>query len=113
MSRSNNVCLVKVSHLLCFKVRIWLIITIALGLSSTCLSMTREDSGNGWDRWNIVNLPLLEFPMNDLCTNASKGRTAGLVRLQFFSDGENLFNYMPEFLCKYTLGFQQLLIDCL
>ena len=94
VSRSNKVCLMKVSNLLCSKARIWLTVVISLDLNSTCLSVTRENSGNSGNRWDIANLSLRKLPMDNLSSNAREGRTSGLVRFQFLPDGEDLFNHM-------------------
>ena len=111
VSWPNQVCLMKVSHLLCFKIRIGLIIVISFGLNSTSLSMTRENPGNTGDRWNIVNLPLFEFPVDNLCPNTSKGRSSGLVSFQFCSDRKYLFDHMirgfsPDSFWSTTLVFE-------
>src|SRR4030042_2783543 len=111
ISWPNQVCLMKVSHLLCFKIRIGLIIVISFGLNSTSLSMTRENPGNTGDRWNIANLPLFEFPVDNLCPNTSKGRSSGLVSFQFCSDRKYLFDHMirgfsPDSFWSTTLVFE-------
>jgi len=92
ISWSNKVCLMEVSHLPGLNVRIWLIIAIPLGLVSLSLPMTRENIGNSRDRWNMGNLSLLKFPMDNLSSNAGESRTSGSVRLQLFPDGEYLIN---------------------
>lgn len=113
VSRSNKVCLMKVSKLLCSKAGIWLTVVISFDLNSTCLSVTRENSGNSWNRWDIANLSLRKLPMDDLSTNAREGRTRSFVRFQFFPDGEDLFNHMlrgfsPDILWCTTLVFESL-----
>jgi len=92
ISWANKVCLMEVSHLLGLNVRIWLIIAIPLGLVSLSLPVTRENIGNSRDRWNMGNLSLLKFPMDNLSSNARESRTSGSVRLQLFPDGEYLLN---------------------
>ena len=111
ISRSNKVCLMNVPHILCLNVRIGLIIVISFGLNSTSFSVTRENPGNTGNRWNIANLPLFEFPMDNLCPNTSKGRSSGLVSFQFCSDGKYLFNHMlgsfsPDTLWGTTFIFE-------
>src|SRR3990172_2552530 len=92
MSGSNKVCLMQVSHLLCLNVRIRLIIAVSFWLNLASLSVTRENIGNSGDRWNVTNLSLFKLPLDNLCPNSREGRTAGLMRFQFFPDRENLFN---------------------
>lgn len=94
ISRPNNVCLMEVTHFLCLKVRIRLIIAISFGLNFTSLTVTREDPGDSRNGWNFTNLSLFKLPMDNLCTNSRESRTTSPVRLQFFSNGENLFNQM-------------------
>lgn len=93
VSRSNKVCLMEVSHPLCFNVRIWLSIAISFSLSSPCLPLTRENLSNSRNRWNIMNLSLFELPMYSLCSNAREGKTTSFVRFQFFPDRKYLFNH--------------------
>jgi len=93
MSGSHKVCLMKVSNLLCLEIRIRLLIAISFGLSSFCLSITRENFSNGRDGGDVSNLPLLELPVDDLGSNAREGRTSGLVNFQLRSNGKNLFNH--------------------
>jgi len=91
---SHKVCLMEVSHLLGLNVRIWLITAISFGLVSLSLPMTRENIGNSRDRWNMANLSLFKFPMDNLSSDARESRTSGSVRLQLFPDGEYLLNQM-------------------
>jgi len=57
VSWSNNVCLMKVSNIICLKVRIRLII-ISSGFSFMGLSIPTENFSNGRDGGDISNLPL-------------------------------------------------------
>src|SRR4030067_2332288 len=92
ISWSHNICLMEVSQILSFKVRIRLVIATFFVFNSSCLSMTRENPCNSGKRWDILNLFLLKFPMNNLCPNSREVGTTGLVRLQLFPNCKNLFS---------------------
>lgn len=89
---SNNICLMEVSHLFCFKVRIRLVIVTSSWFNFTCLSITKKYPCNSRDGRNITNLSLLKLPVNNLCSNSRELGTTGFMRFQFFPDRENLFN---------------------
>ncbi len=93
ISWSHKVGLMEVSYLLSLKVRIRLPRTV-LPLSPFIASfpVSGKNSSNGRNRRNIPNLLPLKFPMNNLCSNSTKGRTARLVGFQFFSYRKYLFN---------------------
>ena len=92
ISRANEVCLVEISHILCLEIWIRLIIAISFGLSFGCFPITREYIGNSRDRGNIFNLSLVEFPVDDFCSNSRESGAASFVIHQFLSDGEYLFD---------------------
>ena len=92
ISGANNVCLMKLSHLLCFKIGIRLIVAISFRLLFSSLSMTGKDFSNSRNSRDIFNLSTYKLPMNNLCPDPREGRTAALMRIQFLPDGENLFN---------------------
>jgi hypothetical protein len=92
ISRSHQVCLMKVAHPFCLNGRIGLMIAITFSFNSAGLSIAREDPGNRGNRWNSANSSLGKLPMNNLCSNSREGRTPARVRLQFFSDGQ----YFPD-----------------
>jgi len=111
ISGAHKVCLMEVSHLLSFKVGIRLVIATFFGFNSSCLSMTRENPCNSGKRWDISNLSLLKFPMNNLCSNSREVGTTGLVRFQLFSNGKDLFNQTvrslsPDSFRRTTLIFE-------
>ncbi len=94
VSRSHKVCLMKVSHLFCFEGGIRLIIAISFWRAFSNSSMPGKNPGNSGDGWHITKLSLFKLPVNNLCPNAREGRTVCSVRLQFFSNAEDLFNHM-------------------
>ncbi len=92
ISRANEVCLMEVSHLLCLAIWIRLIIAVPFGLRFCCFPITREYLGDSRDGGNILNLSLLEFPVDNLCTNARESRSVSFMTLQLFPDGKYLFD---------------------
>lgn len=94
VSGTHEVCLMEVSHILCFAIRVWLGVVLSFRLISFRLSMTGETSLNGRDGRNPTNSSLLKLPMDNFCTNAGEGRTIGLVRLQLVADGEEFLDHM-------------------
>ena len=94
VSRSNKVCLMKVSNLFCLNGRIRLIIVISFWRAFSNSSIPGKNPGNCGDGWHITNLSLFKLPKNNLCPNTREDRTSGLVRFQFLPDGEDLFNHM-------------------
>jgi len=94
VSWSNKVCLMEISNPLRLNIWIRLVIVVSFFLDSSCLPMSRENSGNCRDRGDFTNTSLHELPVNNLCPNAREGRTACPVRLQFFSNAEDLFKHM-------------------
>lgn len=103
ISRTNKVCLVEVSHLLCLGIWVRLIIAVPFRLGFACFPMFREHIGNSGDRGNIFDLSVLKLPVNDFRTNSREGRSTSPVRLQFFSCGEYLFNHTLWSLPPYPL----------
>ena len=92
ISWPNKICLMEVSNLLYFNVRIRLIVAISFSLVFTCRSITIKHPCNSRDGRNIASASLLKFPVNNLCSNSRKLGTTGFMRFQFFPDRENLSN---------------------
>ena len=92
ISWPHKVCLVKFSHLLGLHVRIRRFGVISLRFLSSSLPVTKENSGNSRNRRNLSHPSLCEFPMDCFSSNSRESRTTSLMRLQFFSDSENLFD---------------------
>lgn len=111
VSGSHEVCLMKVSHLLCSKARIRLAVVISLDLNPTGLSVTKENSGNSGDRWKIANLSLHKLPMDDFCSNTREGRTTSPVSFKFCSDGKDLFNHMLRGFSPYSFWSTTLVFE--
>jgi len=111
MSGSHNVCLMEISNPLSLNIWIRLVIVVSFFLDSSCLPMSRENSGNSRDGRNFTNLSLCKLPVNNLSSNSREGRTACPMRLQFFSNTEDLFKHMlrsfsPDSFWSTTLVFE-------
>jgi len=70
VSRSHNVCLMKVSHPFCLNGRIGLIIVISFDLNSTRFPMTGENIGNSGNSRNFTDVSLFKLPVDNLCSNS-------------------------------------------
>lgn len=103
VSRPHNICLMKVSHLFCCKVRIRLFIVVSLGLDTTSLPLTGEDLGNCRDTWYSSNRSLFKLPIDNFCPDARKCRTTSLVRLQFSSNRKYFLNHRSGCFSPYSL----------
>jgi len=93
MSGSHNVCLMEVSHLLCLKIRIRLLIAVSFWFNLACFAVTSKYSGYCRDRRGITNLSLFKLPLDNLRPNAREDRSASLVRFQLLPNRENSFEH--------------------
>lgn len=93
MSGSHNVCLMEVSHLLCFEIRIRLLIAISFWFNLACFAVTSKYSGYCRDRRGITNLSLFKLPLDNLRPDAREERSASLVRFQLIPNRENSFEH--------------------
>jgi hypothetical protein len=94
MSWPHDVGLLEISHLLNLDVRIGLLVIVSSpGFSFPRFPMAEEDICNGRNGGNAPHSSLLEFPVDNLCSNPCKGRTSAPVSFQLCSDRKDLSNH--------------------
>lgn len=92
IDRPNKIGLLQIAQSLGPHVRIGPAGRVSQGSLLPSFAQTRKNTGNRRNRRDLLYLPLLQFPLDNLGTHPRKGRSPAIVRCQPVPDGQNLLD---------------------